>query len=139
MGRSLSELGIDVIAVDGKCFKRYLEIAKVLKMRVAVITDNDGNYAENITAAYAGYMNDEYNNIKLWADIDNRRRTFEVAVYEDNRAVCDALFQARRRTMTVQELMLANKAEAAYELLLRKSSTIATPQYIKEALEWINV
>ena len=139
LGRSLSELGIDVIAVDGKCFKRYLEIAKVLKMRVAVITDNDGNYAENITAAYAGYMNDEYNNIKLWADIDNRRRTFEVAVYEDNRAVCDALFQARRRTMTVQELMLANKAEAAYELLLRKSSTIATPQYIKEALEWINV
>lgn len=138
-GHSLSELGIDVIAVDGKCFKRYLEIAKVLKMRVAVITDNDGNYAENITSAYSGYMNDEYNNIKLWADIDNRRRTFEVAVYEDNRADCDDLFQAKRRTLTVQEFMLANKAEAAYELLLKKSSTIVTPKYIKEALEWINV
>ena len=138
LGHSLSELGIDVIAVDGKCFKRYLELAKVLNMRVAVITDNDGNYAENITAGYNGYMNGEFDNIKVWADTDDKRRTFEIAVYEDNSAECDALFLPRRRTLTVQDYMLANKAEAAYELLSKKSDTIVPPQYIKEALVWIN-
>lgn len=134
----LSECGIDVIAVDGKCFKRYLEIAKILRNRVAVITDNDENYEENITAGYQGYMNGEYENIKVFADTDNERYTFEIAVYNENRADCDALFEERRRTLTVQKYMLANKAEAAYKLLTEKGNTIITPQYIREALEWVN-
>ncbi len=138
LGHSLSELGIDVISVDGKSFKRYLEIAKVLKMYVAVVTDNDGNYAENITASYASYINSEFDNIKVWADPDDRRRTFEIAVYEDNTADCDDLFLTKRRTLSVQDYMLANKTEAAYELLSNKSDTIVTPQYIREALIWIN-
>lgn len=135
--QSLSELGIDVISVDGKCFPRYLEIAKVLNIRVAVITDNDGNYAENITAAYNDYIN-RYDNIGVWADREDRRRTFEISVYEDNKEDCDALFLAHRRTLTVQEYMLSNKAEVAYKLLSQKSDTIIPPQYIKQALEWIN-
>ena len=138
LNHSLSEMGIDVISVDGKCFKRYLEIAKVLRMRVAVITDNDGNYAENITAAYEGYMNNEFENIKVYADDIDRRRTFEVAMYEDNQADCNALFGSDRRTLTVQEYMLANKAEAAYQLLSQKSDSLVTPQYIRNALEWVN-
>ena len=138
LNHSLSEMGIDVISVDGKCFKRYLEIAKVLRMRVAVITDNDGNYAENITAAYEGYMNNEFENIKVYADDIDRRRTFEVAMYEDNQADCNALFGSDRRTLTVQEYMLANKAEAAYQLLSQKSDSLVTPPYIRNALEWVN-
>ena len=138
LNHSLSEMGIDVISVDGKCFKRYLEIAKFLRMHVAVITDNDGNYAENITAAYQGYMNNEHDNIKVYADGNNRRRTFEVAMYEDNQTDCDALFEGDRRTLTVQEYMLANKAEAAYQLLSQKSESLVTPQYIRNALEWVN-
>ena len=137
-GHPLSERGIDVISVDGKCFKRYLEIAQVLKMKVAVITDNDGNYEENITAAYQGYMNNEYPNIKIFADEDGDRRTFEIAVYRDCQADCDALFDGGRRTLTVQEYMLANKAEAAYQLLSQKSETLVTPSYIREAIEWVN-
>lgn len=107
-------------------------------MRVAVITDNDGNYAENITAAYEGYMNNEFENIKVYADDIDRRRTFEVAMYEDNQADCNALFGSDRRTLTVQEYMLANKAEAAYQLLSQKSDSLVTPQYIRNALEWVN-
>ncbi len=137
-GHPLNELGIDVIAVDGKCFKRYLEIAKVLNNRVAVITDNDGNYAENIMSAYQGYMNNEYDNIRVYADTNNQRFTFEVAVYADNQADCDVMFAGGRRTLTVQQYMLANKAEAAYKLLSEKRETIETPQYIREALEWVN-
>lgn len=134
----LAELGIDVIAVDGKCFKRYLEIAKQIGVKVAVVTDNDRNYDENITASYNGYMNNEYANIKVYADPEDERYTFEVAVYNDNTAGCDELFGADRRTLSVLNYMLANKAEAAYQLLIQKGETIVVPQYIKEALEWVN-
>ena len=138
LNHSLSEQGIDVISVDGKSFKRYLEIAKVLKMRVAVITDNDGNYDENITAAYQGYMDNEFDNIKIYSELDNERYTFEVAIYRDNQTACDELFEDARRTLSVLKYMLANKAEAAFKLLTEKSDTIVTPQYIKNALEWVS-
>lgn len=137
LNHSLSDLGIDVISVDGKCFKRYLEIAKVLNMRVAVITDNDGNYADNVTAAYEGYMNAEYPNIRVYADIDDERFTFEVAVYNDNQAVCEELFEGGRRNLSVLKYMLENKAEAAYKLLTEKNEIIVAPQYIRDALEWV--
>lgn len=139
LNQTLAERGIDVIAVDGKCFKRYLEIARQIGVKVAVVTDNDKNYAENITNAYNGYMNNEYANIKVFADTDNERYTFEVAVDKDNEADCDELFGAGRRTLSVIEYMLANKAEVAYKLLTQKGETINVPQYIREALEWVNV
>lgn len=138
LSHTMSEQGIDVIAVDGKCFKRYLEIAKRIGMKVAVITDNDSNYAENVTTAYNGYMNNEYANIKVYADSDNERYTFEVAVYDDNTADCEELFGTNRRTLTVLEYMLANKAEVAYKLLIQKEETLVVPQYIREALVWVN-
>ena len=35
--RELADSGIGVISVDGKCFKRYLEIAALIQNQVAVI------------------------------------------------------------------------------------------------------
>ena len=103
-----------------------------------VITDNDKNYAENITAAYNGYINNEFANIRVYADNDNERYTFEVAIYRDNSADCDNLFSSDRRTLTVVDYMLSNKAEAAYKLLTEKEETLIVPQYIREALIWVN-
>lgn len=83
-------------------------------------------------------MNNEYVNIKVYADTNNDRYTFEVAVYQDNTADCNELFGADRRTLSVEQYMLANKAEAAYKLMTQKSETIVVPQYIREALIWVN-
>ena len=105
---------------------------------MAVVTDNDKNYAENITASYNGYMNNEHSNIKVYADTNNERYTFEVAVYQDNTVDCNELFSAERRTLSVVDYMLANKAEAAYKLLTQKSETINVPQYIRDAFVWVN-
>lgn len=138
LNHTLAEQGIDVIAVDGKCFKRYLEIAQRIGVKVAVVTDNDKNYAENITASYEGYMNNEYANIKVFADTNDGRYTFEVAVYQGNTADCNELFGADRRTLSVLDYMLSNKAEAAYKLLTEKEDTLEVPQYIREALIWVN-
>lgn len=138
LNHTLTEQGIDVIAVDGKCFKRYLEIAEYIGNKVAVVTDNDKNYDENITAAYNGYVSDEFENIRIYADPDNARYTFEMAVYGDNTEDCEELFGAARRTLTVQKYMLANKAEVAYQLLIQRGEIITVPQYIREALLWVN-
>ena len=136
--KDLIDAGISVIAVDGKCFKRYLEIAKILRIKVAVITDNDYKYDENITNRYAEYMTTECSNIKVFADSNNENHTFEVCLYKENKKICDDLFKSPRRTLEVLEYMLSNKAEVAYNLLSSKANELITPHYIKEAILWVN-
>ena len=57
-------------------------------------------------------------------------------MYEDNKALCEDLFSSRR-TLTVQDFMLKNKAEVAYILLDKKGNEINVPSYIIEAFQWI--
>lgn len=42
--------------------------------------------------------------------------------------------------MTLEALpyMLANKADAAFELLLKKENELIAPSYIQEAIQWIS-
>lgn len=44
-GASPLEKGVDVISVRGLAFKRFLEIAKLLGIKIDVVTDNDGDVA----------------------------------------------------------------------------------------------
>lgn len=132
--KNLSDSEVGVIAVDGKCFKRYLEIAKLLNIKVAVITDNDKNYDNNITANYADFVTD---NSRVFSDTDNNRYTFEVCLEADNKALLAGIFN-NLRTNTVLEFMIANKAEAAYRILVSKGNDIAVPQYIQVAIRWID-
>ncbi len=137
LGADLQSAGIDVIAVDGKCFKRYLEIAKLLRIKTAVITDNDGDYEYYIQESYEGYMNNEHSNIKVFADTDNKRYTFEACIYEDNKDLCNTLFQHQCRSLCVEEHMLKNKAECAFKLASDSDGELNVPNYIRLALEWI--
>lgn len=134
LGKSLKESNVGVISVDGLCFKRYLDIAKIIGMRVAVITDNDKNCQANIDEKYAEYKDD---NIRVFADADNSRYTFEVCFYQDNEQLCDELFLEGRRTLTVQNFMLSNKADVAFALA-DSTKDIEVPSYIKDALIWID-
>ncbi|WP_282162146.1 ATP-dependent nuclease [Ulvibacterium marinum] len=133
--KKLSEDNIHVISVGGTSFPRYLDIAKILDIRTAVITDNDKDYAENITARYAKYNQE---NIDVFADKNNERYTFEVCIYRDNTDICEGLFSSQRKKLSVQEYMLKDKAEVAYQLLENKSRELKIPEYIDRAFEWIN-
>lgn len=135
--KKLYSAGINVISVDGKCFKRYLEIAKCLNIKTAVITDNDKDYDKNIKECYYEYINDEYSNIKIFADTCNDRHTFEICVYKDNQEFCDTLFESKCRSRSVEEYMLANKAECAFCIASNIVDTINVPDYIEEAIRWI--
>lgn len=133
--KSLIDDNIHVISVGGTSFPRYLDIAKLLDIKTAVITDNDKNYKEKIINRYSKY---DINNIGVFADIDEKRYTFEVCIYEDNIATCEELFSAKRRKLSVQEYMLKDKAEVAFQLLENKSNDLIVPEYINKAFEWIN-
>jgi predicted ATP-dependent endonuclease of OLD family len=134
-GSTLEADNIHVISVGGTSFKRYLDIAKILGIRTAVIRDNDGDYQANCADNYADYVSD---NIGIFYDDDNASNTFEVCLYALNQEVCDELWLAGRRTLSVQEYMLKNKADCAFELLDKKAEHIETPDYIKRAFQWIS-
>src|SRR5690606_20798876 len=80
--------GVHVISVDGTSFKRYLELAKLLDTKVAAIRDNDGSYQATCVANYADFVSAS---IQIFSDINDARYTFEVCVYQDNKAICDEL------------------------------------------------
>lgn len=126
--------GVHVISVDGTSFKRYFELANPLGIKVAAIRDNDGDYQANCVANYADFSS---TSIQVFADPDPARRTFEVCMYEDNKDICDGQFQAARKMLTVQDYMLKNKADAAFQLLEKKGSELVAPKYIQDAVAWI--
>lgn len=133
-GSSLAEDGVHVISVGGTSFKRYLELARLLGVRVAIIRDNDKDWQRNCVDNYDEFRMD---NVRIFADQDDRRSTFEICVYEDNMALCDRLFASARRSLDVQEYMLANKADAAFDLLDEGAAELCAPSYIQDAIAWI--
>ena len=127
---------INVISVNGLSFKRYLDVAKKLNIKVAVITDNDNNYISNIAEKYKDYKDD--NNIQVFSDTDNSRNTFEVCLYNDNYDYIN------NHNITIEtdklKFMLNNKAESAYRILKElenDSENFTIPKYIMDAIEWI--
>lgn len=135
-GQELSASDTHIVSVGGLSFKRYLELAKKLGIKVAVITDNDKDYSININEKYKDYLDDE--TINIYTSANENTYTFELCVYESNAKICDGLFSANLRNNTVPEYMLANKSEVAYQLLLNKGDELTAPDYIEQAITWIS-
>jgi len=126
--------GIHIISIGGTSFKRYMELARILGIRVAVIRDNDHNYQQNCVDNYEDYVSEA---IKVFADKCADRHTFEICLYQDNKDICEAEFSPGRKTLNIQQFMLNNKADVALVLLKKHTDAIVPPAYIKEAIEWI--
>lgn len=135
VGRKLDNSGIHIISVDGTSFKRYLELARLLDIKTAVITDNDEDYQTNCVDRYKEYIGER---MAVFADEDESRWTFEIAVYDDNREMCEDLFGPNRKKLTVPEYMLKNKSEAAFTILEKGAKNVVVPAYIQDAIAWIN-
>jgi len=74
IGEELADSGVHIISVGGTSFKRYLDIAKLLKIKTAVIRDNDGDYEQNVVNRYDEYL-EEY--IKIFSNEDNDKTTLK--------------------------------------------------------------
>ena len=140
-GNEMYEDNIALISVGGLSFKRYLNVAKKLNKKVAVITDNDGNYTENIKNGYADYIN---NNIAVFAPLDSELYTLEKCLYVNNSNFYEIYLKTPQMINGVFEYMInsKNKAEAAYRTLeiLEKNgfADYTIPDHIKEAFKWVN-
>jgi putative ATP-dependent endonuclease of OLD family len=75
--------------------------------------------------------------IQVFSDTDNARHTFEVCMYQDNQAACEELFASGRKTLSVEDYMLKNKTDVAFQLLEKKGIALAAPGYIEQAVAWI--
>lgn len=131
---TLEKDDIHVISVGGTSFKRYMELASLLNIPTAIIRDNDKDHKKNCVENYVDYIKE---NIQVFYDKDDTRSTFEISIYLDNQVLLDTLWKDRRGTLSVQDYMLANKAEAALHILETKKDEITAPKYITEAIEWI--
>ena len=127
------DFNVSIIAIGGISFKRYLDIAKILKIKTAIIRDNDKDYKNNCEDNYKEYV-DEI--IHVFSDKDDNIFTFEIAIYTENKKLCDTLFSSPQRKLSIKEYMLKNKTEAAFALL-ENNEEFKVPEYIKEAIEWI--
>lgn len=132
---TLQSCDIHVLSVDGTSFARYMDLARLLNIKTAVITDNDGSKHDNCIERYSTYADVDI--IKVFADDDDLRKTFEICIYHDNKNTCDELFGEKRRKLNVQEYMLKNKTEAAFMLLDKKAANLIVPTYISDAFAWI--
>jgi AAA15 family ATPase/GTPase len=134
-GKTMEEDNVHVISVGGTSFKRYMELAKTLGIRTAVIRDNDGDYQAKCVDNYVYHISE---NIKVFFDTDNGRYTFEVCLYQDNKKTCDALFSGGNIKKAPLEFMLDNKAECSFRLVDKQAGKMDVPEYIKQAIVWIN-
>jgi len=133
-GRAPEHDGVHIISIGGSSFRRYPELARLLENRVAAVRDNDGDYQQNCVDHFAEILSPD---IRVFGDENPDRSTFEICLYQDNVTICEQAFGSRRRQLSVQDYMLANKAEAAFELL-ELNAPLSVPAYIREAVTWIS-
>ena len=128
-GNSPENDNVHIMDIRGLSFKRYLEVSKLLKSKVAVVTDNDGDVQNNCVKKYVDY--DKDNNIKICYEKNKDLKTYEMVLYNSNKELCDRLFGE-----SALKYMLKNKTEAAYRLVT-EDVDVVVPEYIRRAIEWI--
>ena len=136
------EQGVDVISVRGLSFKRFLDIAKKLDKKVAVVTDNDGKYETRIKNKYGAYVGVAC--IKICASENNELKTLEPQFVEANKDKIDDIRQTigiKKEDYPTQgnvsDYMEDNKTDWALSVF--KSETLFDyPAYIIEAIDWVH-
>lgn len=142
-GRTIEEDGISVISCNGISYKKYLEIATATDKKIAVITDNDGKQ-DRINAAFSFNQSKNLQHIFMGSTVDDW--TWEICLYNLNKAVLEGMIEVqagadylfhKKDYGKVPGKMLNNKVETAYQMLL-SGVAFEIPQYVKDAVTWLN-
>ncbi len=128
------ENGVDIISVGSLAFKRFLEIAAILKLDVRVVTDNDGNVAA-LKNKYADYINGTHPTIVICYDEDKKYETLETQILKVNSR--EKLNSILKKTFQDDESLLKymklNKTDCALKMF-ESSENWVTPEYIENAI-----
>ena len=147
-GKLPIEDGIEVISV-GISFLRFLEISNCLKIKTAVVTDNDGDL-DAINKKYKNYLGENQNEyIKICVDnvVDSGNfemkgqkynyNTLEPKLLKENGL--DKLNRIFNKSYQdedgLRRYMKEHKTECALKIF-ETLEDISIPKYIKEAVQW---
>ncbi len=136
-GKLPIEDGTDVISVSSLAFKRFLEIAKNLKLNTVVVTDNDGDI-DKLKEKYKDYLNEK--NIKMCFSEDISLNTLEPNMYATNGYNRLKTLFTRPDSDTEEKFKKfftspKNKADVALTIFDTEKGTVDFPQYIKDAIK----
>lgn len=124
--------GVEIISVRALAFKRFLDIAKALKIDVSIVTDNDGD-VDAVKTKYADY--DKEANIELCYSEDETLTTLEPHLVAINDL--EVLKSALGMPIPVKPALLAyltkNKTEGALRLF-ESGQELVIPEYIRRAV-----
>lgn len=145
----MEENGVSCIAVNGLSFRHYIYIAKIMGIKVCVITDNDNDIDK--VNRFKSDLKEIYNSGKfeLFCDDDPNRRTFEICLYEDNKELIEKELKLQEGAEYKHKYakdnrylgkMLNDKTGSALELTKNPAfvKDCIIPNYIKVAIEFIN-
>ncbi|HVJ04950.1 MAG TPA: TOPRIM nucleotidyl transferase/hydrolase domain-containing protein [Candidatus Saccharimonadales bacterium] len=132
-GKTPLQAGVEVISVNSLAFKRFLEIARLLKINTRVVTDNDKNAAA-VNQKYEEFAKEE--NIRICFSTDDTLYTLEVHLLSLNgRAKLNKIFtKSFPSDDELLDYMIKNKTECALRVL-DSPELVAIPKYIQDAIE----
>ena len=138
-GRLPIEDGIDVISVK-LTFKRFLDIAIRINQQVAVITDNDRDYATKITKKYKDYVG--FGCVNIFADNRENLNTLEPQFADANSTglddLCEVIGVDKDKYNTVDLIsayMMSNKTDWSLKVF-ESDDSVKYPAYIEKAVAW---
>ncbi len=144
-GKLPIENGIDVMAVDSLAFKRYCDLALLVKKPLNIVIDNDGDIQHNILDRYEGYLSKYEDLIKIYYEKIEAFNTIEPSVVAANSKNNDMIEKFKRviskngsmMNKTGKELvefMTRNKAEWGLRVF-DSDESIEFPEYINDAIK----
>jgi predicted ATP-dependent endonuclease of OLD family len=143
-GKLPIENGIDVITVDSLAFKRYCDLAILVRKPLRIITDNDRNVQQNIFDKYKEYTEIYGDLIEIHYETNESLHTIEPSILAVN-TVESEIFDKFRRVISkgnsminknvveVESFMKNNKAEWGLRVF-DSDECIEYPTYIKNAI-----
>lgn len=128
--------GVDVICVDSLAFQQYCKLASLIRKKLTIVTDNDGN-VENVKERYSQYGDI----VKLCIERDNTLNTLEPSILNANRDTFENFKQIIYKGRDIKkinydnlkEFMINNKTEWSIRVF-NSTEKIAYPQQILDAI-----
>ena len=131
-GKMPLEDGVDVISVNSLAFKRFLEIAVLLKKTADIVTDNDADVAA-LEKKYADYLNSDI--VRIQYDKDEKAHTLEPQLVKKNglATINAVLGKAFADEASAIEHMVKHKAETGLKFF-ETNVEWSPPDYIARAV-----
>lgn len=142
-GRTIEDDEINIISCNGISYYRYLNVANDVNKKIVVLTDNDN---KNTKIEESTNYNNKHQNQHIFLDSNTDNWTWEKCFYTLNREPlnslipvdenADYLFNGNNYGKVLGK-MLNNKVDIAYTMV-NSGIDFAIPQYIQDAIKWLN-